>query len=221
MAHVLPGWNRRHHRRHPCPGNNWAQRNYSFRGQFTMHQAGRSPLSIRGPELLHLPDQIWQKKNTVSKRTPRQCSPVVTYSEPTVWSAGSKSTHRALCVVEQCFWERWHRSTWTILNWSSLRRIFSFIWRLIFVTLRDKTCQGGEFVLWAQGVGPVYGGWNRYRDGWSGNVLWTEFTITSALFCPSHALSLILHIQDNFEAHWAPETGLLTRGNIGLVSCYW
>lgn len=87
-----------------------------------------------------------------------------------------------------------------------LARDFLFYLKTYLVTLRckphgDNSYRG--FILWAQGFGPVYGGWNRYRDGWSGNVLWTEYDYFRT-FCRSQALSLILHIRNNFEAHWAP-----------------
>lgn len=87
-----------------------------------------------------------------------------------------------------------------------LARDFLFYLKTYLVTLQYKLYGDnsyGGFVLWAQSFGSVDGGWNRYRDGWSGNGLWAEYNYFRT-FCRSQAFSLILKIRDNFEAHWAP-----------------
>lgn len=59
------------------------------------------------------------------------------------------------------------------------------------------------FINWAQGFGPVDGGWNRYRYGWSGYTLWTRYD-DFRIFCRSQALSLIVRMREEFETDWAP-----------------
>lgn len=87
-----------------------------------------------------------------------------------------------------------------------LARDFLFYLKTYLETLQYKPYGDnsyGGFVLWAQGFGPVCGGWNRYRDGWSGHALWIEYDYFR-IFCRSQALSLVYQIRDLFEAHWAP-----------------
>lgn len=91
-------------------------------------------------------------------------------------------------------------------NLEQLARDFLFYLKTYLVTTqyklyRDNSYRG--FVCWAQGFGPVYGGWNRYRYGWSGIELWGTDYHFFRTFCRSQARSLITHIQLSFEAHWA------------------
>lgn len=89
-----------------------------------------------------------------------------------------------------------------------LARDFLFYLKTYLVSLQYKLHRDGdntyrEFVLWAQGFGPVYGGWNKYRYGWSGNELWGTDYQFFRTFCRSQARSLITHIRLRFEVHWA------------------